>query len=37
MCQYNRTGMPRIIQNGSKGQTGFSYVLACTENGAKHC
>jgi hypothetical protein len=26
VCRYNRTGVPRIIQSGSEGQTGFCYV-----------
>jgi hypothetical protein len=31
MGQYDCTGVPRIIQSGSRGQTGFCYVLACAK------
>jgi hypothetical protein len=32
MGRYDRTGVPRIIQSGSEGQTGFCYFLACVED-----
>jgi hypothetical protein len=28
MGRYDRTGVPRVIQSGSEGQTGFCYFLA---------
>jgi hypothetical protein len=31
MGRYDRTGVPRIIQSGSEGQTGFCYFLSCVE------
>jgi hypothetical protein len=31
MGRYDRTGVPRIIQSGSEGQTGFCYFLACVK------
>jgi hypothetical protein len=31
MGRYDRTGVPRIIQSGSGGQTGFCYALAGVE------
>jgi hypothetical protein len=30
----DRNGVPRIIQSGSEGQTGFCYFLACVELSA---